>query len=148
MGYYLANTDVWKGLAAKRKVWLGLLTSAVILLLSVTAAVWHYRRTGQYSNELHTLLVWVITLLIFMVFKEIHVKNKRIEKLWIVLGECSFGLYLIEDVVRNQIGKLMPTILHIFSPMVSCVIFVLLSAVAGFAVIYLVRKIPYVKKLI
>lgn len=63
-------------------------------------------------------------------------------------ADCTFGLYVIEDVVRNQIEKLMQWIRPVCGPMTACLLFVLMSTVVGLAVIWLVRKLPYVNKLI
>lgn len=110
--------------------------------------IMYHQRSGLYSEVLNTVTGWMITLLVFLSFKEIRIKGERARKFWITLGECTFGLYLIEDVVRNQIEKLMQWIRPVCGPMTACLLFVLMSTVVGLAVIWLVRKLPYVNKLI
>ena len=147
IGYYLDCIEFGERTSKKRMVYGGL-AIAGLLLLNVIIVTMYHQRTGQYNESLNTVTGWMITLLVFLSFKEIHIKGQHVSKFWGTLGECTFGLYLIEDVVRNQIEKLMQWIRPVCGPMTACLLFVLLSTVSGLVVIWLVRKLPYVKKLI
>lgn len=147
IGYYLGNQESPEITRHKRMLYTCL---AIIGLIGITVVLVgaFYQQTGSYSEELNTIAVWALTILVFLFFKEVSVNNVRICKLWITLGECTFGLYLIEDVVRNQIEKYMAPICSILGPMTSCLCFVLLSTITGLFIIWIVKKLPYVKKLI
>ena len=147
IGYYLDNIQSEEETNWKRQVY-SCIAIAGLLALTVMFVTMYHQRSGQYSEVLNTLTGWMITLQAFLFFKEIKIKGERSNKFWNAMGECTFGLYLIEDVVRNQIEKLMYWIRPVCGPMTACLFFVLMSTVTGLAVIWLVRKIPCVKKLI
>lgn len=147
IGYYFGNIEFQKISPHKRMVYSSLAIIALTIMTSVLSTI-YYQHIGTYSEDLNAIIIWAITLLVFLFFKEINIRNERIGKLWITLGECTFGLYLIEDVVRNQIEKLLPFFPSIFGPMTSCLCFVFLSTIVGLFIIWLVRKLPYVNKLI
>ena len=147
MGYYLDCMELGERKGGWRMAYCCLATM-VLLVFNVIIVTVYYQTNGQYSEALNTVMGWMVTLLVFMCFKEIRLSDQRVRKFWTQLGECTFGLYLIEDVVRNQIEKMMPWIRPVCGPMTACLIFVLLSTVTGLVVIWLVRRLPYVKKLI
>lgn len=147
MGYYLGGIESEENAGRNRTVY-NCLAAGGLLVLNVVIVIMYHQRSGLYSEVLNTVTGWMITLLVFLSFKEIRIKGERARKFWITLGDCTFGLYVIEDVVRNQIEKLMQWIRPVCGPMTACLLFVLMSTVVGLAVIWLVRKLPYVNKLI
>ena len=148
LGYFLANREESPAGTGRQRqlLWAG--AAVGLLVLNVIVVAVHFKRSDQYSDALNTVFCWMLTLLVFLIFGGIRVKSERMGRFWIALGECTFGVYLIEDVVRNQVEKWMPRITEIFGAMTSCLIFVLFSTVIGLAVIWLVRKVPCVKRLI
>lgn len=148
LGYYLENREEISVAADHKKQLLRAGSAVGLLLLNVAVVVVHFKRSGQYSESLNTIFCWMLTIFVFLIFQKIRLKSEKHRRFWTTLGECTFGVYLIEDVVRNQVEKMMPRMVEIFGAMSACLIFVLLSTVIGLAVIWLVRKLPYVKKLI
>lgn len=66
------------------------------------------------------------------------------------ISSTVFGVYLIEDIVRNQVDKLFAIFKldNIPNDFVSGILFTLLSFVICVGVIYIIKLIPYVKKII
>jgi len=148
LGYFLANRENAAANDGPKRQFLYAGSAVGLLVLNVVIVAAHFKRNGVYNDALNTVFCWVLTILVFMVFQGIRVKNEKLCRFWITLGECTFGVYLIEDVIRNQVEKIMPWMSEAFGAMIACLLFVVLSAIIGFVVILLVRKIPYVKKLI
>lgn len=66
------------------------------------------------------------------------------------IGSTVFGVYLVEDIVRNQVEKLF-SLLNIDSLMndfMSGLIFTIISFIISVSVIYVVKKLPYIKKIL
>lgn len=148
IGYYLANVlnkddlKMWS-----KKCVLG--PALIIVLTGVTLlAHGYFEHNGQYTEMFHSAITWLLAMLLFLFAKEIQFKSERWEKIIVTIGSCTFGVYLIEDVVRNQFEFLVPLLRQYLGEFVACVVFVLVSVFVGSVVIYIVKKIPYVNKLI
>ena len=104
--------------------------------------------TMQWSDDFLTIFTAPYAIVIFMLFKGINITNDKISKLIVILGGNVFGVYLIEDVVRNIVEFRLGWNYAIPSPFISSLLFTLVCEVIGLFIIYVVRKIPLVSRLI
>lgn len=146
-GYYLGNV-----IRPGEKKRIGSWMYALICILSVALiAVWDtlmYVRTGSHQPGVHQAFTWILAGLFFMSFRFVEVKKVQVRRVIASVGGAVFGTYLIEDVVRNQFEFLYPLLVPYTGGILCAVIFTLVSALTGLAVIYLLRLIPFVRKLI
>lgn len=97
-------------------------------------------------NDFHTVYTWILAALVLLLVKRIEIKTVAVRKMISAMGSCAFGVYLIEDVTRNQVQRMVPAILPFLGKYWTGVVFTLLSVLLSMLVVYFVRKIPLVKK--
>ncbi|MCM1268389.1 MAG: acyltransferase family protein, partial [Bacteroidales bacterium] len=74
-----------------------------------------------------------------------HPRPARLEKAILAVGHTTFGIYLIEDVIRNQIIKILP-----FLPVngfARAALYTLSTFTVGVIAVSVMKKIPILKKL-
>ncbi len=148
IGYYLANvvemekSGIWVKKRVTGPVLVGVLT-CVTLLAHV-----YFESQGQYTEVFHSVATWILAMVFFVFAKGIQLKSELWQKIIVAIGSCTFGVYLIEDVVRNQFEFLVPVLSGYIGEFFACIVFVLASVLTGTVAIYIVKKIPCVKKLI
>lgn len=125
------------------------------LLMSVIGA---YIYLYKYSHQLDTVsnvLQQLVPLMACGLFGLIRqtVKQKETSAVYTLItaiGSTVFGVYLIEDIVRNQVDKLflllnMDSLINDF---LCGLLFTIISFVISVGVIYGVKKVPYIKKIL
>ncbi len=75
-----------------------------------------------------------------------HLCPARAKKVILAVGETTFGIYLTEDMIRNQIVKFIASI-HGNDFMIA-VLYTLSSFAAGVALIFAMKKIPVLRRLV
>lgn len=147
IGYFLMNVleqDECRFSDGKRLV--------VILLAFLALAVFQARmfwvHHGTYSEEFHSLYVWIFAMLTVLLIKKIKVRTPAMQRVICAMGSCVFGVYLIEDVVRNQVQRVVPAIAPFLGRFWAGMVFALLSVLASMSIIYLVKRIPVIRKII
>lgn len=116
------------------------------LALAVFQANAFFKSRGTYVDDFHTVYVWILAVLVLLLVKRIKIKTVAVQKIICAMGSCAFGVYLIEDVARNQVQRIVPAIVPFLGKFWAGMVFTLLSVLVSMLVIYLVRKIPMVKK--
>ncbi|MCI9336931.1 MAG: acyltransferase [Lachnospiraceae bacterium] len=147
-GYFLANKmqDGRLGFLRDKRITGALF--AGVLALAVLQADLYFKTKGNYTEDFHAVFVWILAGLLFLFVKEIRIRGDRTRKMILAMGSCTFGVYLIEDVVRNQLQGMVPFLSSYMNPLLACILFVAACTAAAMAVIYLVKKIPYIDRLI
>lgn len=146
-GYFLMNVmtqDNQRYLKAKSLA--GLLLTFLVLAVLQANAFFKFR--GTYVDDFHTVYVWILAVLALLLVKRIKIKQVIVQKIICTMGSCAFGVYLIEDVARNQVQRIVPVIVPFLGKFWAGIVFTLLSVLVSMLVIYLVRKIPLAKRLI
>ncbi len=147
IGYFLMNVpeqDEYKFLNGK------ILSASLLafLALAVFQARIYFLHHGTYSENFHSLYVWILAMLTVLLIKKIKVKTPVIQRIICAMGSCVFGVYLIEDVVRNQVQRIVPFISPFLGKFWAGMVFTLLSVLVSMSIIYLVKKIPVISKII
>ncbi len=147
-GYFLANKIQDSRLRFLQDKRITGALFAGVLALTVLPAGFYFKANGTYTEDFHTVLVWLLASLLFLFVKEIKVGNGLAQKIILAMGSCAFGVYLIEDVVRNQLQDMVPFLSSYMNPLLACILFVAASTLTAMLVIYFVKKLPYIKKLL
>lgn len=146
-GYFLMNVLEQDDYRYLKNESLAVLLSA-FLALAVFQANAFFKSRGTYVDDFHTVYVWILAALILLLVKRIKIRAVVVQKMICTMGSCAFGVYLIEDVARNQVQRIVPAIVPFLGKFWAGIVFALLSVLVSMLVIYFVRKIPLVKKLI
>lgn len=133
-----------------KKAYFFLISITSLIFMVMAGALYNELRPGQYeglSTAIQTFTP-IISCGIFGTFKALC-KNKE-SKIICAVGSTIFGVYLIEDVVRNQIEKiLIRTNLELYiNDFLVAIFFILGSFISSSILIYLFRKIKIIKKII
>lgn len=120
----------------------------VFLALAVFQANHFFKYYERYVDDFHTVYVWILAALVVLLVKKIKITGTVVQKMICAMGSCVFGVYLIEDVVRNQVQRMVPVITPFLGRFWAGIVFTLLSVLISMLAIYLVRKIPWVKKIV
>lgn len=107
MGYFLMNVleqEQHRYFTTKSLVGLLLL----FLALAVIQAHTFFEYRGIYVEDFHTVYVWILAALTVLIIKSVKIKKAIVQKAICAMGNCAFGVYLIEDVVRNQVQYVVP----------------------------------------
>ena len=109
-------------------------------------------RRADFSGDIFDLLQCFTPLIssgIFGVIKRMDARflhSERLKKAVIAIGSTTFGIYLTEDMIRNQIIKL---IVHInVNDFIIAILYTLLTFISGVIVVLILKKIPVLKKMI
>ncbi len=90
----------------------------------------------------------LIAISFFSLIRRISVRSEKASDVIASLGGCVFGTYLIEDVIRNVFEFRLGWNFAAPAPFTSAILFTLACYATGMAVIWLVKKIPFVSKLL
>ncbi len=145
VGYFLVQEDIrgfWK-----KKSTAGLLLIGMLAFVTVLADR-YYKKNGTYVDDFHTMMAWALAILLFLLIKHTTIKSAAAQKVFLSLGSCAFGVYLIEDVARNQLQGIVFLFARFMNPFLACLFFVVITTLAAMALIYVVRKLPYVDRLL
>lgn len=146
-GYFLMNVlEQNQDRRLKAKYLAGL--CLVFLALAVLQANAFFKRNGIYTEDFHTVYVWILAALVLLLIKQVNIKSSVLQTVVCSMGSCAFGVYLIEDVARNQVQRIMPAMQPVLGMFWAGIVFTLLSVLSSMLIIYCVKKIPLVNKLI
>lgn len=121
------------------------------LCLIIPISLLQLRSTNSYAEftDLIQCFTPVIAVGILGLVKEIddrYFHSAKWKKIMIVGGSTAFGIYLTEDIIRNQIIKL---IVHVHAyDFVIAILYTLLTFIVGAAIVYLMKKVPVLKKIV
>lgn len=121
------------------------------LCIIVPLSLIYLKNTNSYVNFIN-LIQSFTPILCFGIFGFVkaldtkYIKSLKIKKIIIMLGSTVFGIYLMEDIIRNQIIKL---IVHIkTNDFVIAILYTLLTFLTGLIIMLLFQKILfYFKKI-
>lgn len=148
-GYYLGrriDTDRASGLYATG-------AAAIILSLVGTCIIvrigWH--RDGMYSQELLDLFTPVLTLGIFWEIRWFCLRyriSERLERGICEIGDCVFGIYLLEQLARIQLLPLYLYLTENTFGVLACSCYVICSFCLAWLYTELLKRIPLLSRLL
>lgn len=117
-----------------------------LILLNVFLMYRSYNISETWKAEMLTMFVMPLSFLFYSIFK--NFKYSMLEKTVLQLGPCVFGIYLIEDVIRNFVEFRLSFYSFIPVSVWGSLLFSFICVLIGFLIVYIIRKIPYVSKYI
>lgn len=77
-------------------------------------------------------------------------KNTKGSKVIMAISGTTFGIYLIEEIIRRQVEKILikTQLANYINDFVVALIFVLLTFCSGMFIIYIAKKIPVIKRIL
>lgn len=144
LGYWIDQ----KSCAAHSKDAIKYGLTALISLCIIVFASLIFAKTEDFMEAIQCLTP-LISFGIFGFIKSVdagHIYSARGEKIILAVGNTAFGIYLLEDMVRNQIIKF---IVHInANDFMIAILYTLLTFVSGVIVVSVIKKIPILKRLL
>ena len=146
IGSYLAQYEISK---AKKKIIYILGVASILFTIVVTSQI--SIQTGTQDIFFYKYLrvnVFFTSIAVFLFVKEIFnkrtLKNSSL-KFISLLSSCSFGIYLVHDMIRTLLNLIGFNNLS-FNPLAAVPTLTITIFVLSFIVTYLIRKIPHIGK--
>ena len=153
LGYYLEDVISEDMYTRKNTLW-----AVMIVVVSIVLSYWLVtkdRRTlGGVADEYSSVLSCFIAFCIFFIIKAIwgnaaeKRKNIVIDKSIIVIGSCSFGIYLIEDYLRNGLSIICDTIAPYTTILPACAVWLTAVIMLCVVIVSVLKKIPGLKEIL
>lgn len=151
LGYYLEH------LVAANKFTKRNTVIAILLLLSY--AVFTYwmiirdRTTlGILRYEHTSVLAIVIANCVFFAVKAVWGEGGKEDSFWsrciMTIGSCSFGIYLIEDYLRNSLGFVCDKLAPYISVLPACMVWLAVVMAVGVIIVLFLKKLPVLKEIL
>ena len=153
LGYYLEHVIVTSAYTKKNVI-----LAMLVIAGSVVFSYWMVARdkitTGVIAGEYSSILSIVIAFCVFFIVKAIWrdtVKKKENvfgTKCIAIIGSCSFGIYLIEDYLRNGLSFICDMITPYMTTLPACAVWLIVVMIVGVAIISVLRKLPGLKDIL
>ena len=154
MGYYVENVMPKSRFNRKNYLLAGGAGIAAIILTCVVSVLYYGTRSSRMeSADYETcfgILLCVPVIALYYIFKgPFKMKHDGFMRRFVTqLGAAVFGVYLIEKFVRLLLGPVWRAMIPMTGGFVAAIAIVLMTMVIGFAIICLLKNIPFVKKIV
>lgn len=153
LGYYLEHVVSLSAYNKKNTV-----LAIVTMVGSVVFSYWLVARnrgtTGIVAEEYNAILSIPIAFCLFFIVKAIWInlvspkKHELFDKWITVMGSCSFGIYLIEDYLRNGLSFIHDTIAPYITTLPACVVWLAVVLMVGVVIVSILKKLPILKEIL
>lgn len=94
-------------------------------------------------------LLYPVVVSVFLVIQSIRwERNNIISVAFVKLGSCTFGLYLIEDYLRNLFAFIYDNLADKITPIFANAVWLAIVFITGILIVSLMKKVPVLKKYI
>ena len=146
MGYFLSKIEF----AVKTKlfiVFMGMLSVVTSMFVVYDAS-----KINRYSQVGMGDFSFFIVISIFIIIKDLgkYINEKSIVgKSIVLIGECTFGIYLFEPIIiRSVMFKIANKLIEFIPSIIAVSIGCLCAVCVGVVFVYILKKIPFVKKIV
>lgn len=153
MGYFL-ETVIDENTFTKKNSVLAMLAIMVCVIFSYWMVAKDKEALGVIAGEYSGILSIPIAFCTFFVVKAIWDKNTEKKegnlrnKCITVIGGCSFGIYLIEDYLRNGLSFICDSLAPSITTLPACAVWLAVVMVAGVGIVLVLKKIPGLKEVL
>lgn len=135
----------------RKNIVLAIVLTLLVIALEIFMTNYQYILEGKWTQKFlnNTIVIPVISIffLIKYVFRKITLPEK-LEKLIITLGSCTFGIYLFDNVLRKETLFIYEK-LNVFLPtIIACFLWIITVYIIGTILIWCLKKLPIIRKLI
>lgn len=152
IGYYCEHILDVKKISNKMKIGATILVIAIIICAGILTTL-EIQKTGDktvqtylaYGEEVTAIYIFVLTKYVFSEKK----LPKLINRIIMTIGGCSFGIYLMESFLKYvMLDEIILTLSPFIKMMPSCIIAIICIIFVGTIITMILKKIPYIQKLI
>lgn len=153
LGYYLENVISSSSYTKKNAI-----LAMLIIVGSVAFSYWMVVRekgtTGVIADGYTGILSILIAFCVFFIIKAVWSglaveKDNACWKKWLTnIGSCAFGIYLIEDYLRNGLSFVYDIIAPYTTTLPACVVWLAVVMMAGVIIVSLLKKLPVLKDIL
>lgn len=148
-GYYIDKYTIYNKLALRLSV-------ALLFISVIVSTLLTYNEFNQgyiyslYWSYLGSITVTVASLAFFYIFKSIASSQCVQSKTEVIgaLSSCVFGVYLVSDMVMIKTYQYYTSLAEEINPFFACIVWQVFIALISFIIIFLVRKIKFIRKYI
>ena len=150
MGYYLAHRFPWELVDKKQLAFSGALAVAAVAGMLALANL-DFARNGAVTMNFHESLIIFPIFFVYALVHQLcawHPIPARAGKVIGTLGGCVFGAYLLEGILRHELGfiyELLEPKIHVLP---ACMVWVMAVVLAGLGITWVLKKIPGLRKLL
>ena len=150
MGYYMTRRFQWERI--KQKHMLMLLGLSILSLGAMYGlSDWSFRTTGETKLNVLNSLVCIPAFTIYIGvcrFCRWHSLPGWLEKLFCTVGGCTFGVYLLEGILRNELLPVFEELEPKIHVLPACAVWILSVLVSGCVIVMILKKLPVFRKLL
>lgn len=149
IGYYFGTTE---NIFDKQRVrvW-GMLVSTFFVVISAVMTYYEYKMSGTYTERFLEGLLPIVCITIWGLVRY-YSRNLscdgKIAKGFVFFGDKTFGIYLLEPSLRIILYGLYEQLLEAFPDFVASIIWTVLFFIIATLVVWIIKLIPFVKKMI
>lgn len=150
MGYYMTQRFQWDKVERKHML---ILLGLSILSLAVMYGLsdWSFRTTGETRLSALNALVCIPAFTIYIGvcrFCKAHSLPGWLEKLFCTVGGCTFGVYLLEGILRNELLPVFEVLEPRIHVLPACGVWILTVLACGCVIVLILKKLPGFRKLL
>ena len=151
IGHYIHN-EISEKYTDKKHITIYVILS--ILSLVITALLTTYRCT--YLNDyieasaqyFFNSLIFIPTITTFIIFKKYLNKETKIYNIIRTLSSCTFGVMLLEHILRKTTKEVYYILLPFLNSFLSCIIWILFTYIVTTLIVFILKKISLINKLL
>lgn len=149
IGFYFGSSENFYD---SRKVRIICRSASVVCVIATCCMLYYeYCVTGEYTEKFLEVFLPVVCITVFCEVRyclERRPLGDRLQKAIFFVGDKTFGIYLLEPIFRICIGETWNSLTKGFLPLPASILWCLLIFGAGLFVTWLLKLIPFVRKLI
>lgn len=153
LGYYLENRLPPPDNYTRRKC--TILIIAAMISICICCALTHYNwmiLNGGSKDSVQTflsLLIFIPAVTVYYTVKfwfSRHQISLHMTRILSVLGSCTFGIYLFEQIYRNKTRMIYDILCPYLHSLPACIIWILSACALGFIITWVLKHIPILNK--
>lgn len=145
MGHLLSKEDL------ERRYKCFIIVMGIISVISGVITSLEYTRYSRWSQVGLEQYTFFIALSAFLICKKLNkfLEKGIIRKILIIVGKCTFGIYLLDPIINRFImWKVVDVLINYIPTIFATVIGCCAAILIGTVIVYALKKIPYVKKIL
>ncbi len=150
MGHFFEHVLPEKYYTVKNAV-IGLILSVICIAICCCMTDYRMEITGKSTEAFHNSLIAVPTYTIYFSGKLFFMKrqvSQKVQNLICLVGSTTFGIYLLERVLRTETQIIFTTLKPTIGTLPACIIWIAAAFLLGFFVTLILKKIPIIGKYI
>ena len=150
LGYYVDNIDLKK--ISKKHVLIGLIVVLLCVNISALFTI-QYGKNYGFATDIKQIFIldYINAPIIFIIIKKLVLQARENSKLINVLafiGTLTFGVYLFDPILKGVLYYDCYTLININNVFIRAIGWILITLTVGGLITYILKKIPFMKKVL